>query len=189
MPIMRREVEVSAEEHLVAATYLLAGLTGLLAVVTGVSAGFLWAQLRAARHDAQAVERREMRQATMQFFADTLDIRRTMPLELPEDRDRAGIARLVSRVQGDSEEAQRDRSLLNEYLAWWELTASSINDEVQVFDPGLLHLFASGRLVAVWMNYEPFIQAERKRNSDPDLYEQLEIVAKRWSDAQATREA
>jgi hypothetical protein len=102
---------VSAEEHVAVATYLLAGLTGLLAMVTGVSAGFLWAQLRAVRHDAQAVEQRERRQATMQFFADTLDIRRTMLLELPEDRDRAGVSRLIQRVQGDSEEAQRDRAL------------------------------------------------------------------------------
>lgn len=175
-----REDQVSAEEHVAVATYLLAGLTGLLAIVTGVSAGFLWAQLRAVRHDAQAVERRERRQATMQFFADTLDIRRTMPLELPEDRDRAGVARLIQRVQADSEQGQRDRALLNEYLAWWELTASSINDEVQVFDPRLLQLFASGRLIAVWTNYQPFIQAERKRNSEPGLYDQLEIVAKRW---------
>ena len=177
---------MSAEEHVAVATYLLAGLTGLLAIVTGVSAGFLWAQLRAVRRDAQAVERRERRQATMQFFADTLDIRRTMPLELPEDRDRAGVSRLIQRVQADSKQAQRDRSLLNEYLAWWELTASSINDEVQVFDPRLLQLFASGRLIAVWTNYQPFIQAERKRNCDPGLYDQLEIVAKRWRGALLT---
>ena len=103
-----------------------------------------------------------------------------MPLELPEDRDRAGVSQLIQRVQANSEQAQRDRSLLNEYLAWWELTASSINDEVQVFDPRLLQLFASGRLIAVWTNYQPYIQAERKRNSDPGLYDQLEIVAKRW---------
>jgi hypothetical protein len=32
----------------------------------------------------------------------------------------------------------------------------------------------------VWTNYQPFIQAERKRNSEPGLYDQLEIVAKRW---------
>jgi hypothetical protein len=41
---------VTAEEHVATATSLLAALTGLLALVTAVSAGFLWAQLRAARH-------------------------------------------------------------------------------------------------------------------------------------------
>jgi hypothetical protein len=175
-----QEDQVSVDEHIATATYLLAGLTGLLALVTGVSAAFLWAQLRAARHDAQAIELRERRQATMQFFADTLDIRRTMPLDLPEDRDQAGIARLIQRVQGDSED-HRERSLLNEYLAWWELTASSIHDEVQVFDPRLLELFANGRLIAVWRNYEPFIQAERQRYGEPGLYEELEHLAKRWA--------
>ena len=39
---------MSAEEHVAVATYLLAGLTGLLAIVTGVSAGFLWAQFSAS---------------------------------------------------------------------------------------------------------------------------------------------
>jgi hypothetical protein len=56
---------------------------------------------------------------------------------------------------------------------------------VQVFDPRLLQLFASGRLIAVWTNYQPYIQAERKRNSDPGLYDQLEIVAKRWQEHSA----
>jgi len=137
--------------------------------------------LRAARHDAQAIEMRERRQATMQFFADTLDIRRTMPLELPEDRDKAGITRLIQRVRSESEDARHERALLNEYLAWWELTASSIHGEVQVFDPRLLELFASSRLVAVWTNYEPFIQAERQRYGDPDLYVELEHLAQRWA--------
>jgi hypothetical protein len=172
---------VSVDEHIAAATYLLAGLTGLLALVTGISAAFLWAQLRAARRDAQAIEMRERRQATMQFFADTLDIRRTIALELPEDRDQAGITRLIQRVQSESDDAQRERALLNEYLAWWELTASSIHEQVQVFDPSLLELFASGRLVAVWMNYQPFIQAERQRYGDPGLYEELEHLAMRWA--------
>ena len=117
----------------------------------------------------------------MQFFADTLDIRRTMPLDLPEDRDQAGIARLIKRVQGDSDDARRERALLNEYLAWWELTASSINDEVQVFDPRLLELFAIGRLNAVWTNYEPFVQAERQLYGEPGLYKELENLAKRWA--------
>ena len=117
---------VTAEEHVATATYLLAGLTGLLALVTGVSAAFLWAQLRAARHDAAEVAARERRQATMQFFADTLEIRRTMALDLPEDRDAEGIARLIESVRGDSDEARHRRTMLNEYLSWWELTATCL---------------------------------------------------------------
>jgi hypothetical protein len=171
---------VSAEEHVAAATYLLASLTGLLALVTAVSAGFLWAQLRAARRDAAEIAARERRQATMQFFADTLDIRRTMPLDLPEDRDTEGIARLLGEVRGGSPEARHRRSLLNEYLAWWELTATSIHDDVGVFDPRLLELFASGRLGAVWTNYRPFILEQRAEYGDPTLYDQLEAVAVRW---------
>jgi hypothetical protein len=178
---------MSTEDHIALATYLLASLTGLLAVVTGVSAFFLWAQLRAARRDASEVAARERRQATMQFFADTLDIRRTMPLPLPEDRDRDGIARLLRRLEQDTPETRRERALLNEYLAWWELTATSINDEVQVFDPRLLELFANGRLIAVWTNYRPFIEVERARHQDPELYDQLEMLAARWSRANAAR--
>ena len=171
---------VTAEDHVATATYLLAGLTGLLAVVTGVSALFLWAQLRAARRDAAEVAARERRQATMQFFADTLDIRRTMPLELPEDRDVESIGRLIVDVRGGSAGARRRRALLNEYLAWWELTATSINNDVAVFDPRLLQLFASGRLGAVWNNYRPFIMEERQAYGDPGIYDQLEAVAVRW---------
>jgi hypothetical protein len=171
---------VTPEEHVAVATYLLAGLTGFLALVTAVSAAFLWAQLRAARHDAGDVSARERRQATMQFFAETLDIRRTMPLELPEDRDRAGIAQLLNRLEGTSPEIRRERSLLNEYLAWWELTATSINPEVNVFDPRLLELFANGRLIAVWNNYRPFILAEREWHGEPDLFSELEAVANQW---------
>jgi hypothetical protein len=171
---------VTAEEHVATATYLLAGLTGLLAVVTGVSAGFLWAQLRAARRDAAEVAARERRQATMQFFADTLDIRRTMPLDLPEDRDAAGIERLLKEIHEPTPEAGRRRALLNEYLAWWELTATSIHEDVSVFDPRLLELFANGRLGAVWRNYRPFVLEEREQHGDPGIYDQLEAVAKRW---------
>jgi hypothetical protein len=100
---------VSADEQIAAATYLLAALTGLLALVTAVSAAFLWAQLRAARRDAAEIAARERRQTTMQFFADTLDIRRTLPIDLPEDRDAAGVARLVAEVAGGSAEARRRR--------------------------------------------------------------------------------
>jgi hypothetical protein len=176
---------VTTDEHVATATYLLAGLTGLLAVVTGVSAGFLWAQLRAARRDAAEVAARERRQATMQFFADTLDIRRTLPLELPEDRDARGIARLLQEVRGDSVEARRRRAMLNEYLAWWELTATSVHDDVAVFDPRLLQLFASGRLYAVWTNYRPFILEQREQYGDPELYDQLEAMAARWGGKEA----
>src|SRR3954454_5078680 len=104
-PVQERGA-VSAEEHVAQTTYLLAAITALLAVVTGVSAGFLWAQLRAARRDAAEVAARERRQATMQFFADTLEIRRTMALDLPEDRDAEGIARLLEPVRGDSADAR-----------------------------------------------------------------------------------
>jgi hypothetical protein len=176
---------VTAEEHVATATYLLAALTGLLAVVTAVSAGFLWAQLRAARRDAAEVAARERRQATMQFFADTLDIRRSMPLDLPEDRDAEGIARLLAEVHDASPEAHRKRALLNEYLAWWELTATSVHGDVAVFDPRLLELFASGRLTAVWRNYQPFIEEQRKEYGEPGLYEQLEQVATHWAPAPA----
>ncbi len=172
---------MTAEEHVATATYLLAALTGLLAVVTAVSAGFLWAQLRAARRDAAEIVARERRQATMQFFADTLDIRRSMPLELPEDRDAEGIARLLAEIRGTSPEAQRKRAHLNEYLAWWELTATSVHGDVAVFDPRLLELFASGRLAAVWRNYRPFIEEQRKAYGERGLYEQLEAVAVRWA--------
>jgi hypothetical protein len=171
---------VSAEEHVAQATYLLAAITGLLAVVTGVSAGFLWAQLRAARRDAAEVAARERRQATMQFFADTLEIRRTMALDLPEDRDAAGIARLLETLRGDSAEARHRRGMLNEYLSWWELTATSIHDEVGVFEPRLLQLFASGRIYAVWVNYRPFILEMRAQYGDPEIYDQIETLALRW---------
>jgi hypothetical protein len=174
---------VTAEEHVATATYLLAGLTGLLAVVTGVSAGFLWAQLRAARRDAAEIAARERRQATMQFFADTLDIRRTLPLELPEDRDQQGIARLLADIHADTADARRRRAMLNEYLAWWELTATSVHDDVGVFDPRLLQLFASGRLYAVWTNYRPFIEEQREQYGDRELYDQLEALALRWGGA------
>jgi Domain of unknown function (DUF4760) len=180
---------VTPEEHIAAATYLLAALTGFLAVVTAVSAAFLWAQLRAARRDAASVAARERRQATMQFFASTLDIRRTMPLALPEDRDHEAIARLLKRLEGTTPEIQRERALLSEYLAWWELTATSINPEVQVFDPRLLELFASGRLMAVWNNYRPFILAERERHGEHDLFAELESVADRWAGSGAASTA
>ena len=52
---------------------------------------------------------------------------------------------------------------------------------MQVFDPRLLELFASGRLVAVWTNDRPFIEQERERHGDPGLYDQLQVVAERWS--------
>lgn len=172
---------MTAEEHVATATYLLAALTGFLAVVTAVSAGFLWAQLRAARRDAAEVAGRERRQATMQFFADTLDIRRSMPFDLPEDRDAEGVATLLAEVRGTSPEALRRRALLHEYLAWWELTATSIHPDVAVFDPRLLELFASGRLVAVWTNYRPFVLEQRQQYGDPGLYEQLERVAASWA--------
>lgn len=61
------------------------------------------------------------------------------------------------------------------------LTATSINGEVQAFDPRLLELFAHGRLTAVWRHYRPFIDEQRERHQDPLLYHQLQQVAERWS--------
>jgi hypothetical protein len=104
-----------------------------------------------------------------------------MPLELPEDRDRAGIARLIQRVRSESEDAHSANGRCST-STWPGGNSRRVPSTTRCrSSTRLLELFASSRLVAVWTNYQPFIQAERERYGDPGLYEELEHVASRWT--------
>ncbi len=118
--------------------------------------GLIWQVrilVRQLRQDREATDRdhdRRQRQATLDFYAVTLDKMAELRSTLPYDRDEAGIREMLSRVTGEDDEIGK---AITEYLSLFELLATGVR--TGVFDLPVLNRAAGGRIRAIASNYRP----------------------------------
>jgi hypothetical protein len=156
---------------------LLAAFSGVF--VNVVAFGLLIWQLRilarqlGQARDATALDHdRRQKQATIDFYAVTLDKMAELRAVLPYDRDEAGVQDMLSRVKGEDDQVGK---AITEYLSLFELLATGVR--TGVFDLSVLERAAGGRIRAIASHYRPWIQQRRELFDNPHLYEELEQLA------------
>jgi hypothetical protein len=114
---------------------------------------------------------RRRKQATIDFYASTLQKRAELRTTLPYDRDSAGILVLIEQASVDDKLGK----MITEYLNLFELLAAGVNTDV--FDFSVVERVAGGRIMAIARNYSPWIEWRRKLLENPRLYLELELLA------------
>lgn len=140
---------------------------------TALGAGAVFLQLRQVATRANIDYSRQKKQATIDFYVQTLEARSQFSSELPPDRDATAVKEFLSRCGNEENVAET----VNGYLGYWELLAAAANEEI--IDRDTLALIARTRIVSIVDNYGEYIKAERKRLQVPTIYEQLTELAAR----------
>ena len=139
-------------------------------------------QLGQARDATDRDHERRQKQATIDFYAVTLDKMAELRNTLPYDRDLAGIQDMLSRVNGEDDEVGK---AVTEYLSLFELLATGVR--TGVFDLSVLERAAGSRIRAIASHYRPWIKQRRELFDNPHLYEELEQLAKEVEDQRKLR--
>lgn len=166
--------------------------TMLLFFATVVGALFLLLELNRGRIENKQASRqseeanlRTKKQATVSFYADTLERLSEWEIVLPPDRDGAGV-NLFLKLLNDKEnnsERQKIEAVVRSYLGFWELAATAVKHGV--FDVDLFKDLSEGHLIALVDNWEPFIKSTREEitaagGDGSRLYIELETLASKW---------
>ncbi|MFF7470162.1 DUF4760 domain-containing protein [Streptomyces sp. NPDC008092] len=134
--------------------------------------GLAWQLLMLARSTERDHERRR-KQATMEFLADNMNQRKSLFDEgIPQERDQAAIAALISRSLSGDEQATK---LVTSYLTTFNLLGAGTR--LDAFDRQLIDEAWGGLIISVWDNYRPWAEAQRHEHSEPRLWRNLEWLA------------
>lgn len=157
--------------------YLWLVLVGL--VVNGLGLLFVAQQVRLARQEGRQAEQtreaellRRRRQATLDFYSDTIQVRRDRG-PIPTDTDTESIRSLILRLQ-QGKDAQL-RGPIARRLSYHEILGTGVR--AGIFDLEVADMLAGGRIIKLFENYYPWIQDRRETLGRPSLYQELEWLA------------
>lgn len=128
---------------------------------------FLGFEVRRVRQETSRESIRRAREATLSYYASTLENRNDLRAKLPN----VGIVL-------DSAEKRRP---VARYLAYWELLAAGVN--VGIYDFDTVKLIAGSRIQQVWNNWNTYIQERRAATENTNLYCELETLVRRLAGA------
>jgi hypothetical protein len=141
---------------------------------------FMWQIRIALRQVAQAAEstkrdhERRRKQATLDFYATTLEKRSQLRSILPYDRNVVGVRDLLSTATDEDSDAGH---AITDYLSLFESLGAGVATDVYSFP--VVDAVAGGRVLAIAENYGPWIRNRRQHFGTPKLYEHLEALADR----------
>lgn len=138
---------------------------------TAVGAGAVFLQLRQVANRANIDYSRQKKQATIDFYVQTLEARSKFGSELPPDRKASEIKAFLLRFANEESVAEA----VSGYLGYWELLAGAANEGI--IDKDVVALIARTRIISIADNYGEYIARERKRIHVPGLYEELTSLA------------
>jgi uncharacterized protein DUF4760 len=158
--------------------------TMLLFSATLLGATFVLLELRGGNKDVREANSRAKKQATVNFYTQTLERRINWQSDLPSDRDSSAVDLMIRDLIGSPQDKEKKarKAAIHSYLAYWELTAVAIRHDV--FDEELFKDILMTRFLQVEQNYRPFVKAARAElgDSGTQLYVQLEKLAAEWRD-------
>jgi hypothetical protein len=148
-------------------------------VISVVLFALFWLQLRELRRQVKGSEeavkmdhdRRKM-QATIDFYAATIEKRTALSTKLPSDRDSEGTARFVKKYLRSDGQHARD---LTDYLGFFELLATGVNTDTLDFK--VMERMAGPRIEAIATNYSSWIAYKQKSLNSPKLFCELVDLA------------
>jgi Domain of unknown function (DUF4760) len=156
--------------------------TLLLFGATLLGAGFVFWELRSGHEETKEANSRTKKQATVDFYTQTLSRIVARETELPHDRDGPAIRFMLKDLKdnpyGHGNETLKDK--IHSYLAFWELTAVAIKQEV--FDQELFQAMLKTHFLQLEEHYRPFIEDARNEYgaNGKELYVQLQDLADSW---------
>lgn len=172
---------MSADGWTAIATWALFSATLLGAILVIVT-------LNSSRKETKRANDRIKKQATVNFYAGSLERRISWQSDFPHPRESKAIALMLERLKDQplSQESIELKSKIHAYLAFWELTAVALNNDV--FDEKLFQDLLKGHFLALEENYRPFIEDAWVEFDDEDkkLYENIEQLAKAWNSPKPT---
>ncbi|MFD8231139.1 DUF4760 domain-containing protein [Streptomyces sp. NPDC059696] len=131
-----------------------------------------WQLLLLSRSTARDHDRRR-KQATMEYLTANMDRRKALFDEgIPNERSPEDIAALIDRsLSGDD----RATNLITAYLTTFNFLA--VGAQCDAFDREVIDESWGGLVIAVWNNYRPWAEAQRRRYGEPRVWENLEWLA------------
>jgi hypothetical protein len=152
----------------VLASFDVATSLGALGVaINAVLLVFVWLQLRAAAKATRRDHDRRRRQATIEWFAATLDRRSEFGERLPPDRDPEAIGRHLKKVKG-----RADPDIIG-YLNVYEMLATAVN--MGIHDLEVIHRISGRRVIVMYEAYLPWIE-HRRLVMGSRVYDELETL-------------
>jgi uncharacterized protein DUF4760 len=176
---------MSTDDWIAIATMLLFGATlfGAFLVLAEVKSGH--EENQAAHIENQAAHIRAKKQATLNYYTQTLDrlFKLQSELHFPHDRDGDAIAVILKEIKEnpDSDESVDRTNKIHSYLAFWELTAVAIKQEV--FDEEFFRDILETHFLLLEKHYRPFMQDARKKHgkNTENLYIKIAELAEDWN--------
>jgi hypothetical protein len=149
---------------------------------TLLGAIFVWLELNTGRKESAEAHSRTRRQATIDFYIQTLERRIRWRSDFPDDYDRDALHSTFEHLAADPYSTDNEESIkqIKEYMAFWELTAIAITNDV--YDEDLFRVMLRSRFLNIAENYRPFMDYARKERGDNTkrLYVNLQELAADW---------
>jgi uncharacterized protein DUF4760 len=158
--------------------------TMLLFGATLFGAFLVLAEVKNGHEENQAAHVRAKKQATLNYYTQTLDrlFKLQSDLHFPHDRDGDAIALILKEIKEspDSEESVNRSTQIHSYLAFWELTAVAIKQEV--FDEEFFRDILETHFLLLEKHYRPFMQDARRKHgkNTENLYIKIRELAADW---------
>ncbi|WP_328554630.1 MULTISPECIES: DUF4760 domain-containing protein [unclassified Streptomyces] len=150
---------------------LIASFGSLLVSVVAFGA-LAWQLLMLARGTGQDHDRRR-KQATMEYLTANMERRKVLFDEgIPNERDHEAISALISLSLAGDEPTTK---LITAYLTTFNFLA--VGAQSDAFDRKVIDEAWGGLIIAVWNNYRPWMETQRKVHGEPRVWENLEWLA------------
>lgn len=144
--------------------------------------GGLLAQLKQFREATDLDHQRRKREATLDFLMTTFDNARELRRDGLPELFRSDVEGYASDPLSFSDPRNH---IIRHYLNEFESLATGMN--LGVYDDEVIYSMRSAAIVRAWALYEPWVAARRDFLRQPELYEELEKMARRMQELQVER--
>ena len=134
-------------------------IAGIALVLNFAALVFVGIELLRARIASRKEDLRRAREATLNYYASTLEERNSLRAALPDP----------------SKVTPENTRLVTRYLGYWEAFATGVN--LGVYDLTCARRIAGSRIEKVWANWKYFIEERRHKSGQPRLYAELQDLA------------
>jgi hypothetical protein len=149
-------------------------IASFLSVLVGFVAFFaLMGQLRLMSRSTDQDHDRRRKQATMEYLTANMDRRKAFFDEgIPHERDHEAVTALINLSRSGDEPTTK---LITSYLTTFNFLA--VGAQSDAFDRSVIDEAWGGLIIAVWENYRPWVEDQRRRHGEPRVWENLEWLA------------
>lgn len=166
------------------------GVTGLL--INGIGLSFVAVQVILARRQvlhsqrtSEAENTRRKREATIDFYMDTVKHRSKWTAVLPDDWSEEEIHEFIKTAYQTSD-AEKLKCMID-YLGYFETLAVAVS--AGVYDLETLDSLAGTRIRRIAANYQPYFAEVRRATGVKAMYVELEWLADRLAETRAKHSA